>query len=147
MKVIFLKDVPRVGRRNDVKDVNDGYASNFLFPKKLAAPATPQSLAQLEAKKNAVLLDNKVQEELILKSLAELKDKVVNISGKANEKGHLFSSIHKKEIIEALKTNHKAEILEDFIILEKPIKEVGEFEIPVEIKHHKSSFKLIITKV
>ncbi|MCX6753290.1 MAG: 50S ribosomal protein L9 [Candidatus Nomurabacteria bacterium] len=146
MKVIFLKDVPRVGRRNDVKDVNDGYASNFLFPKKFAEPATPKALAQLEAKKNSVLLDNKIQEELILKSLADIKNIVVNISGKANDKGHLFSAIHKKEIIESLKTNHKAEITEDFIVLDKPLKEVGEFEIGVEIKHHKSSFKVIITK-
>lgn len=146
MKVIFLKDVPRVGRRNDVKEVNDGYAGNFLFPKKLAIPATAQALSQLEAKKNAVLLDNKIQEELMMKSLAEIKNIVVNISGKANEKGHLFSAIHKKEILENLKMHHKAEILEDFIVLDKPLKEVGEFEIPVEIKHHKTSFKVVITK-
>ena len=146
MKVIFLKDVPRVGRRNDVKDVNDGYASNFLFPKKLAELATVQALAGLEKKKNAVLLDNKIQEELLLKSLAELKDKVVTIAGKTNEKGHLFSAIHKKEIIETLKTNHKAEVNENFLILDKPLKEVGEYEIPVQIKNHKGSFKVIITK-
>jgi len=146
MKVIFLKDVPRVGRRNDVKEVNDGYAGNFLFPKKLAIPATAQALSQLEAKKNAVLLDNKIQEELMMKSLAEIKNIVVTISGKANEKGHLFSAIHKKEILENLKMHHKAEILEDFIVLDKPLKEVGEFEIPVEIKHHKTSFKVVITK-
>ena len=146
MKVIFLKDVPRVGRRNDVKEVNDGYASNFLFPKKFAELATAQALANLEKKKNAVLLDNKVQEELLLKSLAELKDKIVTISGKTNEKGSLFSAIHKKEIIEALRKEHKAEVEESFLVLDKPLKEIGEFEIPVEIKHHKTSFKVIITK-
>ena len=146
MKVIFLKDVPRVGRRNDVKEVNDGYASNFLFPQKIAIPATPQALAALEKKKNEVLLDNKIQEELLLKSLAELKDKVVTISGKTNEKGSLFSAIHKKEIVEALKKEHKAEVEESFLVLDKPLKEVGEFEIPVQIKNHKTTFKVIIKK-
>ncbi|MCX6757998.1 MAG: 50S ribosomal protein L9 [Candidatus Nomurabacteria bacterium] len=146
MKVIFLKDVPRVGRRNDVKDVNDGYAANFLFPKKFAIQATPQALSALEKRKNEVLLDNKVQEELLLKSLAELKNKVVTISGKANEKGSLFSAIHKKEIVEALRKEHHAEVEEDFIVLDKPLKEVGEFEIPVQIKNHKTSFKVVITK-
>ena len=146
MKVIFLKDVPRVGRKNEVKEVNDGYASNFLLPKKLATPATAQALKVLEEKKNAVLLDNRVQEELILKSLASLKDKVVTIVGKTNEQGHLFSAIHKKDIVGALHTNHKAEIEESFIMLDKPLKEVGEYEIPVQIKNHKGSFKVVISK-
>ncbi len=147
MKVIFLKDVPRVGRRHEIKEVNDGYASNFLFPKKLAEPATQKAVNALEQKKKEVMLERSMEEEALLKNLAEIKDKVVKISGKANELGHLFSAIHKKEIIEALKSQHKAEINEDFIILDKPIKEVGEFEIPVEIKSKKSSFKVVVEKI
>ncbi|MEK7078598.1 MAG: 50S ribosomal L9 C-terminal domain-containing protein, partial [Patescibacteria group bacterium] len=56
----------------------------------------------------------------------------------------LFSSIHKKEILEAMKKEHRAEINEDFIILDKPIKELSEFEIPIQIKNKKSAFKLIV---
>ena len=51
MKVIFLKDVPRVGKRNDIKEVNDGYAVNFLFPRKLAEMATPSAINELEKRK------------------------------------------------------------------------------------------------
>jgi DNA-directed RNA polymerase subunit beta' len=78
------------------------------------------------------------------KHLEAIKGKVVSITGKANEKGNLFKAIHKKEILEAMQAEHHAEISEEFITLEKPIKEVGEFIIPVEIKGKKSSFTLMV---
>ncbi len=147
MKVIFLKDVPRVGKRHDIKEVNDGYAANFLFPRKLAEMATPKAVAELDKRKKEIVLQNKVQDDLLIKNLEEIKGKVITIKSKANEKGHLFSSIHKKEIVEAMKSSHRAEINEDFIVLEKPIKEIGEFEIPIEIKGKKSFFKLIVAEL
>ncbi len=144
MKVIFLKDVPRVGRKNEVKEVNDGYALNFLFPQKLAEMSTPKAVAELARKQKEIVVERQVQEDLLLKNLEEIKSKTVTIVAKANEKGNLFKSIHKKEIIEAMKKDHHAEIGEEFIVLEKPIKEVGEFDIPVVIKGKKSSFKLTV---
>ena len=144
MKVIFLKDVPKVGKRHDVKEVNDGYALNFLLPNKLAEKATEKTIAELARRQKEIIVGREVQEELLMKNLEEIKGKVITIISKANEKGSLFSSIHKKEILEAMKKEHRAEINEDFIILEKPIKELGEFEIPIQIKNKKSSFKLIV---
>ncbi len=146
MKVIFLQDVPRVGRKHDIKEVNAGYAANFLLPRRLVEMATPKAVAELEKHKKEIVIEKKVQENLLMKYLEEIKGKVVTIKGKSNEKGHLFSAIHKKEIIEALKKDHRAEIGEEFIVLEKPIKEMGEFDIPIEINGHKASFKLIIDK-
>lgn len=147
MKVIFLQDVPKVGKRHDVKEINDGYAMNFLLPRKLAVLATPTAVAELDKRKKNIEIEREVQEDLLLKNLEEIKGKVVVIKGKANEKGSLFKSIHKKEIVEEMHKQQHAEIAEEFIVLEKPIKEVGEFEIPIEIKHKKSSFKLIVEKV
>ena len=147
MKVIFLKDVPRVGRRHEIKEVNDGYAANFLFPRKLAERATPQAMAELEKRKKEIMVEREIQEELLEKSLESLKGKVVTIKAKADEKGHLFSGIHKKEISLALATEHRAAVDEEFIILDKPIKEIGEFEIPVQIKNKKSSFKVLVEKL
>jgi large subunit ribosomal protein L9 len=147
MKVIFLKDVPRVGRKHDIKEVNDGYALNFLFPQKLAEMATAKAMTELERRQKEIIVEKEIQEGLLIKNLEEIRDKVIIIKGKANEKGSLFSSIHKKEIKEELERNHKIEIGEEFIILEKPIKETGEFEIPIEIKHKKSSFKLVVEKI
>ena len=146
MKVIFLSDVPRVGRKYDVKEVPGGYAINFLIPRKLAEPATAKSLAMLEIRKNEILVVKEVQENLLLKNLEEIKNKVVHLKAKADEKGHLFAQIHTKEIIDAMKTEHHADIGEEFIVLEKPIKQVGNFEIPVIVKGKKSSFKLVIEK-
>ncbi len=73
MKVIFLSDVPRVGRKYDVKDISDGYAMNFLFPKKLAMMATPKVIAEMEVRKIEIAIEREVQESLLLKNLEEIK--------------------------------------------------------------------------
>ncbi len=147
MKVIFLKDVPSVGKRHDIKNVNDGYAVNFLFPRQLAEMATLKALADLERNKKEIIIEREVQESLLLKNLEEIKSKVITIKVKADDKGHLFSAIHKKEIIEAMQKEYRAEIGESFIVLEKPIKQVGEFEIQIKIGKQKSSFKLVVEKI
>jgi large subunit ribosomal protein L9 len=147
MKVIFLKDVPRVGKRNDVKEVNDGYAMNFLIPKKLAELATSKAINALEQQKKEMILERTMVEQALMKIMNEIKDKEVTIKGKANEIGHLFSAIHKKEIVEALKREHKIEINEDFLDLEKPLKETGEFQITVKVKDKKTTFKVIVSKI
>jgi len=147
MKVIFLKDVPRVGKKHDIKEVNDGYALNFLFPKKIAENATAEAIINLEKRKKEIIVEREVQEDLLIKNLEEIKGKIITIKGKANEKGNLFSAIHKKEIKEELEKEYKIEIGEEFIILEKPVKETGEFEIPIKIKNNKSSFKLVVERI
>lgn len=147
MKVIFLSDVPRVGKKYDIKEVTDGYAMNFLLPRRLAQTATVKAIAELETKKKGVVIEREVQENLLLKNLQEISGKIIAIKGKANEKGHLFSAIHKKEIIDAMRDQHRAEIGEEFILLEKPIKEIGEHQIAISIKGKKSSFKLEVEKI
>jgi large subunit ribosomal protein L9 len=147
MRVIFLKDVPRVGKRHDIKDVNDGYAMNFLLPRKLAEVATPRAVAQLEQRKKNVEIERDIQMDLLLKNLEEIKGKVLHMSGKTDEKGHLFSGIRPRDIVEAMKKEYHADIDEGAIKLQKPIKETGEFTIPIEIQGQKSSFKLVIEKV
>ena len=147
MKVIFLQDVPRVGKKYDIKEVNDGYAMNFLLPRKLAERATAKAVAQLEMHKKEIVVEREVQEELLMKNLEEIKNKTIVIKAKADEKGHLFSGIKNKEIVEEMKRQQHADISEEFIVIEKPIKEVGEFDIPIAIKGKKSSFKLIVEKI
>ncbi len=147
MKVIFLQDVARVGKRHDIKEVNDGYAMNFLLPRKLAELATPKAVVELEKRKKNIQIEREVQEDLLMKNLEEIKGKTITIKAKADEKGHLFSKIHTKEIVEEMKKQNHADISEEFIVLEKPIKEVGEFEIPIEVKNKKSFFKLVVEKI
>lgn len=147
MRVIFLQDVARVGKRHDIKEVNSGYAMNFLIPRKLAELATPKAIAELEKRKQNIAIEREVQEDLLMKNLEEIKGKIIIIKVKADEKGHLFSKIHTKDIVEEMKRQNHADISEEFIVLEKPIKEVGEFEIPIEIKGKKSSFKLMVERI
>ena len=146
MKVIFLQDVPRVGKKYDVKEISDGYAMNFLLPRKLAEPATPRAITELEKRKKNIEIEREVQDNLLMKNLEAIKNKVITIKAKTDEKGHLFSKIHAKEIAVAMKAQNHADIGEEFIVLEKPIREVGEFEIPISIKGKKSSFKLVVQK-
>lgn len=147
MKVIFLQDVPRVGKKYDIKDVNDGYALNFLIPRKLAEMATSKTIIELEKRKKNIEIEKKVQTDLLIKNLEEIKGKIVVIKTKTDEKGHLFSGIKNKEIIKEMKIQHHADISEESIVLEKPIKQIGEFEIPISIQNKKSSFKLKVEKI
>ena len=146
MRVIFLKDIPRIAKKYDVKEVPDGYAMNFLLPRKLAELATPKAVTELEKNKKNIAIEREVQADLLLKNLEEIKGKVLHIKSKADEKGHLFSGIRRRDIVDAMKTEYRADIDEGVIKLEKPIKEIGEHEIPLEIHGHKSSFKLLIER-
>ncbi|MFA6585712.1 MAG: 50S ribosomal protein L9 [Candidatus Paceibacterota bacterium] len=147
MKVIFLQDVPRVGKKYDIKEISDGYAINFLLPRRLAVMATPKAVVEIEKQKKEITIKREVQEDLLVKNLEEIKGKTITISAKADEKGHLFSAIHEKTISELMNKEYHAHIDEKFIVLEKQIKEIGEFEIPILIKNKKSSFKLIVKRV
>jgi large subunit ribosomal protein L9 len=146
MKVIFLQDVPRVGKKYDIKELNDGYALNFLFPKKWAMLATPKAIAEVERHKKEIVIEREVQDDLLAKNLEEIKGKTITIKAKADEKGHLFSSIHEKMMVEAMNKDNHVQIDEKFIVLKKQIKEIGEFEIPIVIKNKKSSFKLLVVR-
>lgn len=132
MKIILLKDVPKLGHRHDVKEVNSGHALNFLIPKGLAVSATPDMLKRVEADRAKSEGERRVQEDLLLKNIQDLADVRIAISGKANEKGHLFAAIHVAEIVAELDKQAHIRINPSFIVLEHPIKEVGEHAIELK---------------
>ena len=131
MKVILSQDVAGVGRKGEIKNVSDGYAGNFLLPKKLAQIATPNALVVAEKLKNQMEQDREVQKDILEKNIKGLKDLKVQIKAKANEKGHLFSIIHPDEISKILKEQHHLDIPSKIIEIEKPIKEIGAHTIKV----------------
>lgn len=133
MKVILTKDVPGIGRMYDVKNVAEGYASNFLFPRGLAKVATDAEIKRVEATKAAHEAEMKVQENLLAKSLESLKDKTITIAAKANEKGHLFSGITAEKIAKALQAETRMNVAASLIELKTPIKEVGEHTVDVSL--------------
>ena len=145
MKVILQHDVPKLGKKYDVKTVADGHALNFLIPKNLAEVATEKALKKLESLKATVVAERKVQEDLLSKNIKSIEGVSITIAGKANDKGHLFAGIHKEQLIPELKKQAGIDVLADFIMLDAPIKEVGEHK--VEIKVHEKTAKFTLTIV
>lgn len=132
MKVIFTKNVPRVGKIGEIKDQPDGYVRNFLLPKGMAVIATPVAIKKLEQEKNEIRVGKEVQTDLLKKNLAAVNGLGVTITAKTNEQGSLFKAIHSKDISEALKKQCHVNISEEYIKLPTPIKQNGTFEILVE---------------
>lgn len=144
MKIILLKDVKGLGKKYDIKEAKNGHALNLLIPQGLAVHATDKNVREVEIKKKTDLEHRKIQEDLLIMNLKELDGIKIEISEKANEKGHLFAGIHKEQIIPEIKKQTRIDMLPEFIILEKPIKEVGEHEISVKVADKTIRFMLIV---
>jgi large subunit ribosomal protein L9 len=132
MKVILLDDVAKVGRRGEVRDVSDGYARNFLIPKKLALTATPGNLKgldhikrQQEAKAGRIKSDADVLRERI-------EALVFEVRRQASEEGKLFGSVTSQDVAEFLE-QHALKIERRRIHLDEPIKALGESSVAVRL--------------
>ena len=144
MRVIFLKDVPRVGRKYEVKNIADGYAKNMLLPKGFVEVATDKSIARAEVLKKTDETERAVREDLLIKNIMDLDGKRIAVREKANEKGHLFAGVHNTEIVEAVKSQTRLDLDPSFIALPEPIREIGEFEIPISAHGKKAKFILVV---
>lgn len=131
MKVILIKDVKGMGRAHEEVNVADGYALNFLIPKKLAIAATPVAIKEAATRRQQVVDQSAVDAALLTQNIAALAGARIVITMKANEKGHLYDAVGEPEIMRAAKEQAHIDLPEGAIKLEKPIKEVGTFEIPV----------------
>ncbi len=137
MKIILLKDIPKVGQRNDVKEVKDGFALNMLIPRGLAKQATPEAVKNLEKIKAQV--DQKMAENTAALSAKISSLDQIEIKVKANEKGHLFAGVGKEEIAKEF------DIPAENILLDSPIKEIGEYEVKVQAGNQTKKIKLLLT--
>ena len=133
MKVILLDNIKGVGKKDEVINASDGYARNFLFPKKLAVEANSENMAKLKAKENSSMYKKSVEKEDAQKLAETLKNILVKISVKTGENGKIFGSITSKEIADSLKEQHKIELDKKKIDLKDPIKTVGTFSVPVKL--------------
>ena len=145
MKVVLLEDVKSLGKKSDVVEVSEGYARNFLIPKKKGVEATAANLNTLKLQKaNA---DKIAAEQLAAaKELAEkIKANDVEVKIKGGEGGKTFGSISGKEIAEAFKAKTGVDIDKKKIVLAEPIKSFGNFEVPVKL--HKDVQAVLKVKV
>lgn len=133
MKVILLTELKGKGGEGDVVDVADGFANNYLFPQKIAVPATKGNLKQLEQRKHNIA----TREETRLADAQKLKEQLealtVQVEARVSEEGVLFGSVTAHMIADALKEAHGIEIDRRRIDLKNPIKVAGEHEVVVSI--------------
>jgi len=144
MKIILLKDIKNVGKKFDIKDVNDGHALNMLIPRGLAVPATPSAIKKVEADKAKIAGEMKVQHELLAQNIKAIEATTLTISGKANDKGHLFAGIHAGEIVKQLHEQAHIELEPSFIQLEHPLKTVGEHMVSIKAGEKSAVLKVVI---
>lgn len=145
MKVVLLKDVKSLGKKDDIVNVSDGYARNYLIPKDLAIEATSGKLKEIHSKRKASE-NKKAREFEEAKELAKRINQLeVVIKTKAGSSGKLFGSITNKDISDIIKKRHKIEIDKKKIVLNEQIKALGEHEI--EIKVYPEVTSKIIVKV
>ena len=126
MKVILLQDIKNVGRKEQIIEANDGYARNYLFPKKLAIEATKDNMLKLQAKKTSEANKKKAEIEAN-KEIIEL-----TIKAKVGENSKIFGGITSKEIAEELKKQHKFEIDRKKITLKDTIKSLGRYTAEIK---------------
>lgn len=125
MKVILLEDIKGTGKKDQVIKVSDGYARNFLFPRKLAMEASAQNLNSLRKAEQAHQHKKDVEREEAIALAERLKEMTVRVSVKAGEKGRLFGSVTTQEISDALKEQFGVTVDKRKISLPEPIRQIG----------------------
>lgn len=133
MKVVLRKDAPKLGEADSLVEVSDGYARNYLFPRKIAIPATPAEVAALKkrsAEKEKKLAEKRSEFEELAKKLSSFE---FSISVDAGEGGKLFGSVTSQDIAAEVQKSANIEIDKKKIELADPIKVVGEYSVPVKL--------------
>lgn len=133
MKVILLADIKGVGKKDEVINSSDGYARNYLFPKKLAVEANSENMSKLKAKNDSNAYKKSVEKEEAQKTANNLKEILLKIAVKTGENGKIFGSITSKEIADNLKEQYKIEIDKKKIDLKEPIKTLGSFTVNIKL--------------
>ena len=130
MKVIFKRNIRGLGTEGDIKDVSDGYARNFLFPKGLAVPATEEAVKKNQATKDEKKVHEELEKSAYQKTADSLDGKTFSLKAKSQE-GKLFGSISSKEISKTLK-NSGFSVKEEWIEIRQPLKNLGDHDIAVK---------------
>ena len=133
MKVLLLADVKGQGKKDQIVEVSDGYARNFLFPKKLAVPADAKVMSEAKSKEEAKQFRLK-EEKAAAKALADkIGALTVKITASSGAEGRLYGSVTSKDIAEKLKEQHKIDIDKRKLVLNDNIKAYGTYEIEVKV--------------
>ena len=133
MKVILLDNIKGVGKKDEVINASDGYARNFLFPKKLALEATKDNLVKLKAKQDSNQHKKDLEKAKAIEIANKLKEIVLKIEVKAGDNGKIFGGVTSKEISENLKTQYNIDVDKKKIVLKETIKVLGTVNVDIKL--------------
>ena len=133
MKVILQADVSGQGKKGQIVNVSDGYARNYLLPRKLAVEATADALNAIKNREAALARKRAAEQEQARELAGKLASMPVRVRKKAGESGKLFGAVTAKEIGEAFREQHGQDLDHRKIVLDEPIKAYGNYEIKVRL--------------
>jgi large subunit ribosomal protein L9 len=132
MKVILTKNVAKLGKKLDVVEVSDGYASNYLFPQGLAERATDSRIAQLDAQREAVRASEDAKHAMLAEKLEALQEEGITITAKADTAGHLYKKIHEADVHAVLTETDDIALSKEAVLLEAVIAQTGDYTARIE---------------
>ena len=147
MKVILLQDIQGTGKKDQILEISDGYARNYLLPRKMAREATAEAVNALEKSKGADRHRQEVRRHEAEVKSRELKGKVIQLEVRGGENGKLFGSVTTDQIAAALKEQHGVDVDRRKLELEEPIKTAGQFFVTVKLVAGISTRMLVNVKV
>lgn len=133
MKVILQQDVKGQGKKGQLVEVSEGYARNFLLPRKMAVPATADAINTMNLKEKAKKAEEARQKALAEETAGKLKECMVKLTARAGAGGKLFGAVTTKEISEGLQKQFGIDIPKQKLVLEEPIKAFGNYEIKARL--------------
>ena len=133
MKVILLDNIKGVGKKDEIINASDGYARNYLFPKKLAVEANAENMSKLKAKQNSQEFKRNNEREDAKALANKLNEITLKIEVKAGENGKIFGGVTAKEIAENLKSQYNIEVDKKKILLQDTIKNIGTFNVEIRL--------------
>lgn len=133
MKVILQADIKGVGKKDQVLEVADGYARNYLLPKKLAVEANAENMSKLKSKNDSKQFKKDTEKKEAEEIAKKLKGIMLKIKVKAGENGKIFGGVTSKEISEGLKKDYKIDVDKKKIVLNETIKNLGTFSVEIKL--------------
>ena len=138
MKVILQQDVRGQGKKGQMIEVAEGYARNFLLPRKLAVPATADAVNTMKLKEKAKKAEDARLKAEAEASVAKLKNSPVTVTARAGANGKLFGAVTSKEVSDALQAQHGIELAKQKIVMDEPIKAYGSYELKAKLGYEVS---------
>ncbi|OGF50700.1 MAG: 50S ribosomal protein L9 [Candidatus Firestonebacteria bacterium GWA2_43_8] len=132
MKVILIKDVPKIGKKGDIKNVSDGYARNFLFASHVAVPATENSIKSVEDMKKRDLVKQAKEKEAFVELASKMGKVSLTITAEVGEEDKMFGAVTSEDIAEAMK-KEGFEVDKRKVELAEPLKALGAFDVSIKL--------------